>query len=101
MSLTHVFLNSINVGDVALKKRGVLTSKCTLITVIVTNWDDMKKIGHGIFNELRFAPEERHVFAHESSLEPQGLPRAHDTGHVQEVQRARHVHGDPKLDASS
>ena len=29
----------------ALNKRGVLTAKCFMSTVIVTNWDDVKKIG--------------------------------------------------------
>ena len=34
-------------------------------------------------------------FAHGSSIETQGKPRAHDSDHVWDVQRARHVLGDP------
>ena len=34
-------------------------------------------------------------FAHGSSIETQGKPRAHDSNHVWDVQRARHVHGNP------
>ena len=44
--------------------------------------------------------EENHVrgtscFAHGSFSEPQGLPRAHDAHQLSDVQRARHVFGDP------
>ena len=35
------------------------------------------------------------VFAHGSSSERQDSPRAHDSGHVCVLQRARHVRGDP------
>ncbi|KMZ74009.1 Actin-85C [Zostera marina] len=50
------------VGDETQSKRSILTLKCQIEHGIVSNWDDMEKIGHHTFyNELRVSQEENPV----------------------------------------
>ncbi|KAJ3678164.1 hypothetical protein LUZ60_001967 [Juncus effusus] len=62
--------NNIYVGDEAQSKRGVLTLKYPIEHGIATDWDDMEKIYHTLFNELHVAPEERPVLLSEPALNP-------------------------------
>lgn len=49
------------VHDKAQNNHGILTLKYSTEPSIVTNWDDMEKIWHHTYNELRVAPEEHLV----------------------------------------
>ena len=51
------------------KDVGILTLKYP-IDGIVTNWDDMEKIYHTFYNELRDASEEHGMFLTEAPLNP-------------------------------
>ena len=59
------------VGDEAQTKRGILTLKYPIEHGIITNGDDMEKIGHHTFyNEVHIAPEEQPVLHTEAPLSP-------------------------------
>ena len=58
------------VGDDAQSKRGWLTLKFPIVRGLVTDWDDMEKIWHQTFYELRVAPEECSVLMAEPLLNP-------------------------------
>jgi actin-related protein len=50
--------------------RDLLTLKYPIEHGIVTNWDDMEKVWHHLFAELRAAPEEHQVLLTEAPLNP-------------------------------
>ena len=58
------------VGDEAKSKRDLLTINYPIERGIITNWDDMEKIWHHCFTELRVAPAERPVLLIEAPLNP-------------------------------
>jgi actin len=58
------------VGDEAQTKRDLLTLKYPIEHGIVTNWDDMEKVWHHLFDQLLAAPEENSVLLTEAPLNP-------------------------------
>jgi actin len=63
--------NDSYIGAEALNKKDILTIHYPIEHGIVTNWDDMEKIWHYIFdNELHVAPEERSVLLTDASFNP-------------------------------
>lgn len=57
-------------GNNALAKRGILTLKYPMDRGRVTNWDDMERLYHHSFSELKMAPEEHPVLLTEPPLNP-------------------------------
>eukprot|EP01098_Paradermamoeba_levis_P005125 TRINITY_DN2177_c0_g3_i1.p1 TRINITY_DN2177_c0_g3~~TRINITY_DN2177_c0_g3_i1.p1 ORF type:complete len:411 (-),score=106.42 TRINITY_DN2177_c0_g3_i1:97-1221(-) len=58
------------VGDEARSKREILTLSYPNEHGIVTNWDDMEKIWHHVFSELKIGPEQCPVFLTDPPLNP-------------------------------
>eukprot|EP01083_Nonionella_stella_P152372 488327_1 len=58
-------------GDEAIAKKGILTLTYPIEDGIVTNWDDMEKVWHHLFdNKLRISPEELPVLLTIPPLNP-------------------------------
>ena len=58
------------VGDEAKGKIDILTLKYPMERGIVTNWDDMEKIWHYSYNELRVAAEDHPVLLTQIPFNP-------------------------------
>ena len=59
------------IGDEAQRKRGCLSLRYPIERGIVTNWEDMEKIWHHVFDsELRVDPEKQPVLMTEPALNP-------------------------------
>ena len=59
------------VGDEAQSRRDCLSLRYPIERGIVTNWEDMEKIWHHVFdNELRVDPEKQPVLMTEPALNP-------------------------------
>ncbi|KAJ2774705.1 actin [Coemansia nantahalensis] len=58
------------VGDEALSKRSILNLSYPIQRGIVTDWNDMEKIWHHTYNELRVAPEEHPVLLTDAPFNP-------------------------------
>ncbi|KAK3730419.1 hypothetical protein RRG08_034741 [Elysia crispata] len=58
------------IGDEAQARRGMLSMRYPIEHGIVTNWDDMERIWHHTFYELRVAPEEHPVMVTEAPFNP-------------------------------
>ena len=60
----------VYVGDEAESIRGILNLKYPIECGIVTNWEDMEKIWHHIYKQLRVDPKERPVLLIDTPLSP-------------------------------
>ncbi|WAQ97370.1 ACT1-like protein [Mya arenaria] len=58
------------VGDAAQAMRGVLNLRYPIEHGIVTDWDDMERVQHAYYDELRVDPEERPILVTEAPLNP-------------------------------
>jgi len=58
------------VGDEVQKLGGILTIKYPIERGVITNWDDMEKIWHHLFYELRSCPEEHPILLTENPVNP-------------------------------
>lgn len=69
--MAEVAYRDFYVGDQAQALRGVLQLKYPIEHGIVSDWDDMEKIWHHIYqNELQVAPEDHPVMLTEAPLNP-------------------------------
>ena len=58
------------VGEEVQSNRDILSLNYPIEQGIVTNWDDMEKIWHHTFNELKVVPEEHPVLLTEIPFNP-------------------------------
>ena len=95
-SLLLLARGSLYVRDGTQIKRGVSTLKYSIAHDFVMTWDDLENIGHHTFScDFWVVPEEHPIVFTGAPVNPKTNQKVHDAVLVRDVQRARHVRGDP------